>query len=200
MRQAISDNIDVTVRYRFFNVSGVTVPDYGGFDGESRFRSHSLLGGLTFNFGAPEPPPPEPTPVQQVAAPPPPPPAPPPAPPAPRCNQGPFIVFFDFDSADITPQAAAILDNAASAYASCGAAQVYVAGHADRSGSASYNAGLAGQRATNVAAYLTGRGVPQARVNTRSFGEETPRVPTADGVREPQNRRVEVTYGPGSGW
>lgn len=53
VRQAVSDNIDVHLRYRFFNVAGVTVPDIGGFDGEARFRSHSLLGGITFDFGAP---------------------------------------------------------------------------------------------------------------------------------------------------
>ena len=59
LRRSISDNTDVTLRYRFFNTGGLTVPDIGGFDGESRFRSHSLLVGLTFNFGeAPPAPPP----------------------------------------------------------------------------------------------------------------------------------------------
>ena len=64
VRQAVSDNIDVTLRYRFFNVGGV---DVTGFDDSdrfrgSRFRSHSLLGGITYNFGAPPPPPPPPPP------------------------------------------------------------------------------------------------------------------------------------------
>jgi opacity protein-like surface antigen len=53
VRQAVSDNIDVTVRYRFFNVNGIKARDFGGFDSQSRYRSHSLLGGITFNFGAP---------------------------------------------------------------------------------------------------------------------------------------------------
>jgi len=53
VRQAVSDNIDVTVRYRFFNVHNASAADFGGFDSESRFRSHSVLGGITFNFGAP---------------------------------------------------------------------------------------------------------------------------------------------------
>jgi opacity protein-like surface antigen len=58
VRQAVSDNIDITVKYRFFNVNGPS-GDWlhpGPFDGEridSRWRSHSLLGGITFNFGAP---------------------------------------------------------------------------------------------------------------------------------------------------
>ena len=120
-------------------------------------------------------------------------------PPTPACNRGPFIVYFDWDRDEITPQAATILDNAATAYASCGQAQVVMAGHADRTGSAEYNMGLAGRRANNVKAYMAGRGIPEGRITTRAFGETMPRVPTADGVNEVQNRRVEVTYGPGSG-
>jgi opacity protein-like surface antigen len=60
LRQAVSDNIDITVRYRFFNADNIRTVDYRGFGSESRFRSHSLLGGITFNFGAPPPPPPPP--------------------------------------------------------------------------------------------------------------------------------------------
>ncbi len=121
--------------------------------------------------------------------------------PAPVVAQpGPFIVFFDWDKDEITPQAAAILDNAASAYASAGAAQVMLAGHADRSGSDQYNVGLSQRRAANVRAYLAGRGIPDGVMTSEAFGESRPLVATEDGVREPQNRRVEITYGPGSGW
>ncbi|MGZ3257359.1 MAG: outer membrane protein, partial [Croceibacterium sp.] len=56
VRQAVSDNIDLTLRYRFFNVNNIRTKDIGGFESDSRFRSHSLLGGITFNFGAPPPP------------------------------------------------------------------------------------------------------------------------------------------------
>jgi outer membrane protein OmpA-like peptidoglycan-associated protein len=112
---------------------------------------------------------------------------------------GPFIVFFDWDKSDITPEAAAILDNAAAAYQQTGSAQVMLAGHADRSGSADYNVGLSQRRADAVRAYLAGRGVPDGAMSTSAFGESQPLVQTADGVREPQNRRVEITFGPGSG-
>jgi outer membrane protein OmpA-like peptidoglycan-associated protein len=112
---------------------------------------------------------------------------------------GPFIVFFDWDRSDITPQAAAILDNAAAAYQQTGQAQVMLAGHADRSGSAQYNVGLSQRRADSVRQYLAGRGVPDTAIGTEAFGEGRPLVETADGVREPQNRRVEITFGPGSG-
>lgn len=115
------------------------------------------------------------------------------------CNSGPYIVFFDFDRSDISAEAASILNNAANAYSNCGMARVMLAGHTDTSGSAQYNQGLAERRNAAVQTYLAGRGVPAAQVTAQAFGESQPRVPTADGVREAQNRRVEVTYGPGSG-
>jgi outer membrane protein OmpA-like peptidoglycan-associated protein len=212
VRQALTPNVDAHLKYRFFNTKAdFDANNFPGFTGDTdtRIRTHSLLGGLTFNFGAP--------PVVVV---PPPPPVyvPPPVvqtqtcpngtvipvtqtcPPAPVVNVGPFIVFFDWDRSDITPQAAAILDNAAAAYQQTGQAQVVLAGHADKSGSADYNVGLSQRRADAVRSYLAGRGVPSGAIATEAFGESRPLVETADGVREPQNRRVEINFGPGSGW
>ncbi|HYJ30486.1 MAG TPA: OmpA family protein [Allosphingosinicella sp.] len=223
VRQAISDNMDVTVRYRFFNVSDLEMVGFGGRDFSSRLRTHSLLGGITLNFGAPDvdipPPPPPPEtrdcpdgttiPMAAACPMPPPPPLPPPSPRCPdgrevanvsQCTVGPFIVFFDWDRSDITPQAASILDNAAEQYRATGNAQVVLAGHADRSGSDQYNVGLSQRRAENVRQYLAGRGIAEGVMRTEAFGESRPAVETADGVREPQNRRVEITFGPGSGW
>ena len=74
-----------------------------------------------------------------------------------------------------------------------------LAGHADRSGSASYNVGLSQRRADSVRAYMASHGIPDGTISTEAFGEGRPRVETADNVRELQNRRVEITYGPGSG-
>jgi OmpA-OmpF porin, OOP family len=76
LRQAISDTVDMHIKYRYFNASGVDLVN-GANDIETSFSSHSILGGISFNFGgaAPPPPPPAPPPVQ--AAPPPPPPPPP---------------------------------------------------------------------------------------------------------------------------
>jgi outer membrane protein OmpA-like peptidoglycan-associated protein len=108
-------------------------------------------------------------------------------------------VFFDWDRSDITPEAASILDNAAQAYATTGQASIMLAGHADKSGSDQYNVGLSQRRADAVKTYLAGKGVPDTSITTEAFGESRPLVETADGVREPQNRRVEITFGPGSG-
>jgi outer membrane protein OmpA-like peptidoglycan-associated protein len=45
-----------------------------------------------------------------------------------------------------------------------------------------------------VKAYMAGKGVPEGSMTTEAFGESRPLVETADGVREPQNRRVEITF------
>ena len=108
-------------------------------------------------------------------------------------------MFFDWDKSDITPEAAGILDSAVSAYANCDRVPIMLAGYADRSGSATYNVGLSNRRNESVTGYLTSRGIPGGSISSQGFGETNPRVPTADGVRELQNRRVEITYGPGSG-
>jgi OOP family OmpA-OmpF porin len=200
IRAPLSDSIDVSLKYRFFNADNVKLTDVSGRSLETRFRSHSIMGGLIFNFGAPAPAPtpvptPEPTPTPTWT------PTPEPTPtPTVVCTPGPYIVFFDWDKSDITPEAASILDNAISNYQNCGNAQVMLAGHADRSGAASYNVGLSQRRADSVKAYMTARGIGAGVISTEAFGESKPRVETADGVRELQNRRVEVTYGPGSGY
>ena len=197
VRMPVSDNVDVGLKYRFYNQSHNDLVNMAG-NVRTRFRSHSLLASLTYNFGgapAPEP----------VVAPPPPPPAPPPvvdAPPPPPlavCNKGPYIVFFDWDKSDITPEAASILDSAVSAYANCSSVPIMLAGYADRSGTPRYNQGLSERRNTSVRSYLGSRGITDGAITSKGFGENNPRVPTADGVRELQNRRVEITYGPGSG-
>lgn len=201
-RVALTDNLDLGVKYRYFVIDDFELEATNGAPFEADYSAHSVLASLTYNFGgraepaavvAPPPPPP-------VVAPPPPPPRPvAPPPPKPACNTGPYIVFFDFDKADITPEATGILNSAVSAYANCGNARVMLAGHTDSSGGARYNMALAERRNAAVRSYMTSRGVSAGQIGGEAFGESQPRVPTADGVREAQNRRVEVTYGPGSG-
>lgn len=200
-RVALVNNVDLGVKYRYFVADGFEFEATNGAPFEADFSSHSVLASLTYNFGgrsepAPVPAPPAPAPV---AAPPPPVVVAPPPPPRPTCNTGPYIVFFDFDRSDITAEAASILNNAVTAYANCGNARVMLAGHTDTSGRATYNEALAERRNASVRSYMTGRGVAAGQITGEAFGESQPRVPTADGVREAQNRRVEVTYGPGSG-
>lgn len=116
------------------------------------------------------------------------------------CKAGPFTIYFEFDRNSITPAGAAILDQAAAAYKACGRAGITIAGHTDRRGDESYNIGVSQRMASNVRAYLAGRGVPDGAMTTAAYGESRRAVETADGVSEPRNRRVEVSFGPGSGW
>jgi len=186
----LTEHVDVSLKYRFFNVDNVNTLTFTGQQANTRVRSHSLLVGLTYNFGNDAPPPPPP-----VAAPPPVIAAPlPPCPPA-AVTPGPFLVFFDWDRSVITPEAAAILDRAADQYAATGQTSVTLAGHADKSGKPDYNVALSQRRADAVKSYMTGKGVAAGVISTEAFGESRPLVDTADGVREPQNRRVEITFG-----
>ena len=189
----ISDHVDFGLKYRWMNVGKVDTFTTNGLPVHNKLQSHSLLLTLTYNFfeAAPPPPPPAP-PAPPMAAPP----APAPLPPCPPAavTPGPFLVFFDWDKSNITAEAAAILDRAAEQFAATGQTQVALAGHADKSGKDDYNVKLSQRRADAVKAYLAGKGVPADAMGTEAFGEGRPLVDTADGVREPQNRRVEITF------
>lgn len=192
VRRAITYNIDLGLKYRFFNMSNIEFETENGGQFNGRMRSHSLLLTLTYNFGtleSPPPPPPAPTP----------PPPPPPAPePAPAVQPGPFLIFFDWDKADITPEAASILDRAVEEYQRTGQTAVQIAGFTDTSGKDTYNQGLSERRAANTKAYMVGKGVPDGSFTTQGFGETRLLVQTADNVREPQNRRAEINFGAGT--
>jgi outer membrane protein OmpA-like peptidoglycan-associated protein len=80
-----------------------------------------------------------------------------------------------------------------SSYVSCSSPTVFVTGHADRAGSEGYNVKLSERRAGTVKAYLSARNISGSIV-TIAKGEGEPLVPTADGVPNEQNRRVQVVY------
>ncbi|MGH6944770.1 MAG: OmpA family protein [Geminicoccaceae bacterium] len=105
-----------------------------------------------------------------------------------------YLVFFAWDQADLTPVAESVLEQVKADFDAGRLSRVTIAGHADRSGPEPYNEDLSEQRAENVARDLMRRGIPERALIVTWFGEREPRVPTADGVREPQNRRVEITF------
>jgi OOP family OmpA-OmpF porin len=105
-----------------------------------------------------------------------------------------YVVFFAWDRADITPVASTILDQVANDFAQGEVPRIVLAGHTDTTGSAEYNMGLSERRARAAAAELIARGVPESAIEVTWFGETQLRVPTADEVREPQNRRVEMLF------
>jgi outer membrane protein OmpA-like peptidoglycan-associated protein len=109
-----------------------------------------------------------------------------------QASGGPVIVFFAWDRPIIDRDAAAELDSVAAAMLGSPSARAALIGHADRSGPDESNLRSAKKRAEAVHAYLVSRGVPSAAMTVTSYGESRPLIVTADGVREPQNRRVEV--------
>ena len=143
----------------------------------SGYNTQNLVASLTLKFGAPPAPPP---PL-------------PPAPPPPPVHQV-YLVFFDWDKYNITPEGMQIIQLAANQYRSGGSVRLQVTGYTDTSGSKAYNQRLSERRANAVAAALEKLGVPRTDMAVSGRGQNDLRVPTADGVREPQNRRVEIVF------
>jgi OOP family OmpA-OmpF porin len=117
----------------------------------------------------------------------PPPPAPPPPPPVRN-----FLVFFDFDKSSLTPRAMDIVKEAARVAKSGENLRVTCTGHTDTAGPANYNMALSLRRANTVKDALVREGVSPTAISVVGRGEEALLVATKDGVREPQNRRVEI--------
>lgn len=117
----------------------------------------------------------------------------PPPPPAPAAVTPPsFMVFFDWDRANISAQALTTIRQAAQAFKTKGSARITATGHTDTSGPESYNMALSLRRANAVKDALVREGVPAQAISVVGRGEAQLLVPTGDGVREPQNRRVEI--------
>lgn len=106
--------------------------------------------------------------------------------------QAPSVVFFDWDKSNLSPEAMATISQAAAAYRATGSAGITNVGNTDTSGSADYNMALSIRRADVVTRALIQKGVPAAAIETAGRGQTNLLVATADGVREPQNRRVEL--------
>ncbi|MBS7813801.1 OmpA family protein [Roseococcus sp. XZZS9] len=175
----------VTAEYRYFATTEVKYSSTASFAPTGRQLAtgsitvdngnHSALLGLRYAFNAPRP---APVVVAPVA------PAPAPA----RT----YLVFFDWDRADLTDRARQIIADAAQNARTVNSTRIEVSGHADRTGTAQYNQRLSVRRAEAVATELVRRGIARNEITIQGFGFDRPLVPTAMGVREPQNRRVEI--------
>lgn len=196
MRFALSETTDLTFDYRYMQTQKAKFVDGFGTGFQTKFKSHAALAGIAFKFGgekvqqapaepmaaapAPEPtytPAPAPTPVPE---------------PVTQAQPGPFIIFFDWNQSSLTSEAQSILRNAVATFRNNGQAMIAVAGYADKSGADAYNDQLSMRRAEAVKSFLLQEGVQAQTISTEAFGERNPLVETADGVREPQNRRVEI--------
>lgn len=196
---ALAENLALDISYRYV---GMREPSFAGTLGSAQtvnaeFENHSLFAGLRWNFGA------APARAAEVQY--------------KDCWDGSsvpttaecppqlvesqtgtaepieVIVYFDYDKANLTPEAAELIREAAARALANNVNTVKVEGNADRSGSAQYNQALSQTRANVVRDALIANGIDGAKIDTSAFGEDNPAKPTPDGVREPLNRRTEVT-------
>ncbi|HUL09380.1 MAG TPA: OmpA family protein [Candidatus Acidoferrum sp.] len=103
-----------------------------------------------------------------------------------------YIVLFDFDKSNINAAAQAVIDQILADAKKMGTVNLSATGHADRAGSENYNMALSLRRADAVRAALIAGGISADAITVAGRGESEPAVPTADGVKEQANRRVEV--------
>ena len=185
---ASAPGLSLTAEYRFMGLasdrsySSTSTLSAGGPSlsgtGTTKFTSdynHAILIGLRYAFGV-TPPPPAPAPMAAPA-------------PAPARS---YLVFFDWDKATLTARAQQIIKEAAANSTKVAYTRIEVNGYADTSGTPQYNQGLSVRRAQAVAAELVKDGVPKNAIAIQGFGDTHLLVPTGPGVREPQNRRVEI--------
>ena len=105
-------------------------------------------------------------------------------------------IFFDFDSAVLSPQYHAELDQVGDYLKSHDNSYVVLAGFTDSVGSEEYNLGLSRRRAESVGAYLmNSANIAEDRIVKDWFGKLNPIADngTTDGRR--MNRRVEIAVG-----
>jgi OOP family OmpA-OmpF porin len=102
-------------------------------------------------------------------------------------------VFFGFDRSDLTNAARNVVEDVVAMMGDLMDDAVSVVGHTDTVGGNAYNQALSERRAASVRDYMVSLGVPSSAIFTAGRGEQELRVPTADGVREAENRRVEIS-------
>ncbi len=181
LNYAVTQRLDLFVDFRYLVVPN---PDYTASFGPigihaQDYDKETVTVGLRWDLTADEEP---------MAAAPPPPPPPPAEPAAPRQ----FIVFFGFNKSNLTAEAHRVVQEAAASAKQYGSATILITGHTDTVGSNGYNMRLSIRRAKATKSGLVAEGVTAGSITTVGKGETELLVQTADGVKEPQNRRATI--------
>ncbi len=115
-------------------------------------------------------------------------------PPEPMSSAAPrqFIVFFGFNKYNLTSEALRVISEAVVAAKDTGSATLVITGHTDTVGSGDYNQRLSMRRSNAVKAEMVRQGIPTSAISSNGKGETELLVQTADGVKEPQNRRATI--------
>ncbi len=201
---SLSGRTQLFADYRYFATADTSLSTRTNVSVDGDYADHTLLFGLRFSFAEPKQAPKATTnaePVKQqataasaptapVSAAPKITPVPPPVVELPRT----YLVFFDWDKADLKPEALVIVREVAANVNRMPVTRIQATGHADRSGPDEYNLELSRRRADAVRAELIRLGVSPGDIEILWKGEREPLVITADGVREPQNRRVVISF------
>ena len=105
-----------------------------------------------------------------------------------------YLVFFDFDKSAIGEGGENVINAVFDEIQARNLTTINIVGHTDTSGSDAYNQRLAMRRANAVKDTLVSMGVPAGNITTEGRGESELLVQTADGIREPANRRSVITF------
>jgi outer membrane protein OmpA-like peptidoglycan-associated protein len=175
----------LTAEYRFFgmgsrNYDVTSVSTAGGASetGEVKLGNefnHAILIGIRYNFNEPLPP----QAPASIGAP-------------AQVPARSYLVFFDWDQATLTDRARQIIKDAADNSTRVQFTRIEVNGYTDTSGTQQYNQTLSVRRARAVQGELIRDGVAEQVITIQGFGDTNLLIPTGVGVREPQNRRVEI--------
>jgi outer membrane protein OmpA-like peptidoglycan-associated protein len=109
----------------------------------------------------------------------------------------PGSILFDFDKADIRPDAERTLAEVAEVLAAYGDRPARIEGHTDSIASDAYNLDLSRRRADSVKSWLQAHGVAAARLSTAGHGESQPVADNSTAAGRQQNRRVEIVIAKG---
>ena len=101
-------------------------------------------------------------------------------------------ILFDFDSANLRPEARENLSTLAASLQEYPQTDVLIIGHTDSKGTDAYNQGLSERRAGSAADYLIARGIPGDRISTMGKGESEPVADNETEAGRQENRRVEI--------
>jgi len=103
-----------------------------------------------------------------------------------------FTLYFESGSDEFTEQSKQEVKRLLAETGRRKVPDISVIGHTDLVGSDLSNDALSLRRAQRVKSVLVGMGISADRILTAGRGRREPLVPTADGVAEPRNRRVEI--------